>query len=259
MIVIFRQFLTKYYLVSSEIKKKNNFFGKNNKNAFSVAECLLTLVVIGVISALVMPVLHTKYNNIKTVYVLKKQYTIYNNIYNTIVQTKGPLKYWGLKSVKDLDEIKKVTDYFLPYLKYEEKCISVTGCWAFKPINALNEKIAAPWTSTANKGGGIGDNFVVYKMKDGTIVNLDVYDNLDIINRFGVKNTSKYNLVIFVDINGNVDPNVIGRDIFAFTITDRGFLPAGVDSTANCSVKDETKFAGLQCAAKVLKEEGINY
>ena len=75
------------------------------------------------------------------------------------------------------------------------------------------------------------------------------------INRFGVKCDSPYNLSIYIDLNGNDKPNIIGRDIFVLTLTDRGLLPAGTDNTTNCTTKDETEFAGLQCANKVLQEE----
>lgn len=149
-----------------------------------------------------------------------------------------------------------VTEKFLPYLNHEKMCISETGCWAKEKIKALNGKIDTKWQIIE---GGIGDNFTAYKMKDRTIINMDIFDNKDMINRFGVKCDSPYNLSIYIDLNGNDKPNIIGRDIFILTLTDRGLLPAGTDYATNCTNKDETEFAGLQCANKVLQEEKINY
>ena len=61
---------------------------------------------------------------------------------------------------------------------------------------------------------------------------------------------------ITVDINGEKSPNQWGRDWFRFLVTEDGLKPAGNDNnSADCSSNNN----GQSCAARVLKENAINY
>ena len=95
---------------------------------------------------------------------------------------------------------------------------------------------------------GIGGNIVTFTLNDGTNVDLDYWSKSDIIKNFGVeKDLFDNTLSIFVDVNGDKKPNMLGRDVFAFILTQKGLIPAGNDNKSkNC------KTTGYDCTAKYI-------
>jgi hypothetical protein len=66
---------------------------------------------------------------------------------------------------------------------------------------------------------------------------------------------------IFVDINGpNKGPAQFGRDLFLFNVTKTGVYPSGAYYDKWIYSTDcKTSAAGESCAAKILKENAVNY
>lgn len=46
------------------------------------------------------------------------------------------------------------------------------------------------------------------------------------------------------------NPNIIGKDIFAFVVTERGMVPAGMNNTDNC----KSSGVGFECTAKIIQD-----
>ena len=71
---------------------------KKNRNAkcfaFTLAEVLITLVIIGVIAAITVPSLINKTNNQETVSRLKKAYSTMSQATNMIIAENGPATSW---------------------------------------------------------------------------------------------------------------------------------------------------------------------
>ena len=89
-----------------------------NKKAFTLAEVLITLGVIGIVAAMTMP---TLIQNYRRKVVEKKLYTTYNILQNMVRMSavdNGDPYNWVLDN--DDDEI--FEKYFAPYLKIIEKC-----------------------------------------------------------------------------------------------------------------------------------------
>ena len=68
-------------------------------------------------------------------------------------------------------------------------------------------------------------------------------------------NTKNICQAFYIDVNGNKSPNQWGRDLFALVLTPDGLLPAGYENVTTCSKTQ----AGYDCAARVLRENAINY
>ena len=187
-----------------------------NKQGFTLAEVLITLVIIGVIAAITVPTLITKYQKEQTVTKLKKAYSEINQAIRSAEMTWGTIDTWNFA---DFNSPQERVDYFTyNYLKPNLKTIKICSpssneCWA--------------------------DNVK-------TIDNLDVSE---IRNDYAGKNSlitnSGYSLYywlhasgdggwFFVDINGHSKgPNRVGRDIFPFVFqwttgsrSKYGFYPA---------------------------------
>ena len=65
--------------------------------AFTLAEVLITLGIIGVVAAMTMPVLIQKHREQVAVTKVKKFYSTFSQAYLMAVQENGTLDNWGLK------------------------------------------------------------------------------------------------------------------------------------------------------------------
>ena len=64
---------------------KSPKFQKKSKKAFTVAEVLITLAVIGVVASLVVPMIKLKYQEMTTVAKLRRVYSLMNSSFNQVV------------------------------------------------------------------------------------------------------------------------------------------------------------------------------
>lgn len=226
----------------------------NRRCAFSLAEVLITLVIIGIVAVITIPNLISKYQAHQNYVMLKKYQSILANSYALIVKEEDTFDTWKL--VNGLPASKVVANYIQRYVKVVKVCEEEVGCWSPTITKALNKKVIVTW----GRLQGIGSGIVCMITADGVNMCVDMWDGGDIRNIFGVNTSLNYASSIWVDVNGNSGPNVVGRDVFAFVMTEKGLKPAGSDSNAQkCNPKDMSSTSGVQCAYKVIKELGIKY
>ena len=96
------------------------------ENAFTLAEVLITLGIIGIVAAMTMPTLITDARKKSTATKVKKFYNIINNAVQFSIAKNGDVEIWmGEARIYTYEENAQfVKDYFLPYIKYRkyEKC-----------------------------------------------------------------------------------------------------------------------------------------
>ena len=107
----------------------------------------------------------------------------------------------------------------------------------------------------------MGINSVAIRLEDGMTVTFDVFSSPK--SEFGVDIKGPV-LVFFVDVNGEKNPNQFGRDIFSFLldVEHNTVLPEGRDNdSARCTQSADASYdyTGIDCAAKVLREDKISY
>lgn len=213
------------------------------KKAFTLAEVLIALVIIGVIAAITMPILSNSYNDKMYISALKKNYSVLSNAFNLT-------KKYDYNEYTDWDHTDQSTEVIYnnykilkKYLHVLRECVDEVGCWSDDITKDPNGEEA---TSASAKG--IGNNIVTFTLNDGTNVCIDYWSQGDATKLFGVsQDLLDDTLSIFVDVNGDKKPNKLGRDVFAFVLTRNGIVPAGFNNkSANCST------TGLDCAAKYL-------
>ena len=224
--------------------------------AFTLAEVLITLGIIGVVAAMTMPSLVQNYKNKQTVAQLKKIYSVLSQATVMAESENGPISDWNMVdgSCESMDEI---VSFYTPYLKILKDCKQSKGCWATTTIKGLS--------GTTNRLNEFSGSFDCAKhsiaLTDGTYIVFDIYGSL---STFGIENDFPNNnnttMGFFVDLNGAKNPNVVGRDIFTFALTKHGIVPAGIhNNSAHCTRELNDWNSGIDCAAKVLKEEDLKY
>ena len=73
--------------------------------AFTLAEVLITLGIIGIVAAMTIPSLVQDYREKAQVTRVKKFYSVFSQAYTMALQDNGPFDTWGLSdSVQDIDE-----------------------------------------------------------------------------------------------------------------------------------------------------------
>ena len=202
-----------------------------SKYAFTLAEVLITLGIIGVVAAMTMPVLIGNHQKSVTINRLKKVYTVLNQAYKLSENENGEYAYWAKK-----DEI-GATNYFNKYWKPYFNGTSV--CTTYKECGYAEE---FPWkTLKGDRKNSVqvvdnaSDNRISFFLNDGTFVSLSG--------------------AIYVDINGPQKPNIYGKDFFVFTHNERGVLPGQYNSSEDfikqrCS-KSHNYDAGT-CSARLI-------
>lgn len=210
--------------------------------AFTLAETLITLAIIGVVAALTMPSLIAHYKEKQTIVALKKAFSQLNQAVQ-LSQVETPGDYSADNIVKYLKSAKKCTDK-------DKSCTLMT-------YKYLNGRIQDNW--------GAKDHWSVNyaQLADGTIIRFSVSSPSCKIIRGTSEALKHFCGEISVDVNGNKEPNVMGKDVFYFNLTTYGLIPFGTkDETeypfANCD-SSVSASSGLGCAAWVLYNENMDY
>ena len=226
------------------------------KSAFTLAEVLITLGIIGVVAAMTLPALVGNYQKKQAVTQLQKVYTVLNQAFRQSEADNASSLYW------DTSKGSKVyfDTYWKPYLKVLRYCTGASG------ESDCNYNVSQPWY----RANGLKDAYWVvndgsrttFVLSDGTFVSILAYSGYGSTegssNADGsiVGNTTGTDPRIIVDLNASKTPNKFGRDTFLLQrVAGKGVMPYGYnedDDTVNdnCSKTG----SGFMCAAKLMRE-----
>lgn len=192
------------------------------KKAFTLAEVLITLGVIGIVAAMTLPALTAKYQKQMTINQLKVAYAILYDALNLAQKDHGDYKYWTYYQEElgaQKSAIQFVNTYMKPYMKnvslynstkingcnnitYRHMDGSVAQC---SSITAFCETCRTTYNSVQiNAANGMIIAVLIRKAED-----INTGDRLA-------------KAEFYVDTNGLKGPNVWGKDIFRFALLQRG-------------------------------------
>lgn len=211
-------------------------FSKNKRVAFTLAEVLITLGIIGVIASITIPTLMQNTSDKQTITKLQKAYSVLSQAYDmAVVQQGGLPDTWGL----DQGPQHILTDVLSPYLKVTKDCGTAAGC-SIKDADSTWSKLM------------LADGFL-----------LAFYDYTDCSISQGTSPAlSNVCGQFLVDINGANKPNVDGKDKFMFYLTKSGIVPAGTKMETSIYDFDTHCKIGVSpasCTAWVLYNNNLDY
>ncbi len=214
--------------------------------AFTLAEVLITLGIIGVVAAMTMPSLIQEHREKATVAKLKKVYSNLNNAFILSISEYGSVNDWGITSAeidnKGSDLIARRLKEFMISAK---DCNSDGGCFGedtYKTLGPVSERFS-----------GAANTFSTFILADGTSIGI-----------WGVGSINKYGMII-VDINGKQRPNTTGKDAFWFKITENSIVPLGLKGETeaynfeNCINPVSAYYTSRGCTAWVIFNENMDY
>ena len=217
--------------------------------AFTLAETLVVMGIIGVVAALTIPNLNQSTGNKEKVVKLKKIYSNLEDAYGRATAVYGPLDEWfgDIYSLGYDTVIMKFAGRIEEFLKVSKKCEvdKQETCFAFKRA----EVNISPSPNSSS-----------YILADGTALRMSFSD----FERDGKRH---WRISIIVDIDGNKGANSYGKDTFAFAINDDDLVltPYGASNTPGGQHITESCFSTtkpgsrINCTGWVIETGNMDY
>ena len=209
------------------------------KRGFTLAETLITLVIIGVVAALTVPTMIAKYQKEQTVTRLKKAYSTLGNAWQQSHFEFGIPE----ESMLDITPQEYFNKYWKKYFEVSKYCDSYQAC-GYKTY----------YPHSFPNGNNTGSAIIIPAW------GFSFYTNDGILYAFRTKqsNNETPSKIIMVDINGSNGPNRIGKDLFYFDRYDNpplGIKTNGYDaSSSQINSECSRNGNGHYCATKIVKD-----
>ncbi len=226
---------------------------QGNREAFTLAEVLITLGVIGVVAAMTIPNLVNNYQEKVTIAKLKKFYSTFSQAYQMAVLEHGTFDEWGINPTTSnpdtTSEDVRTEDAYKGYDKFFEIMKPYFNYTKYEPVRTKRVNKVEGSSSQANGTKTTGGLYLA----DGTII-YSLYIN-------GANdNYCKGNYGcgdVYVSLNGKTGDND-NRVVFSFLIYPDHIKPNGFDEerfNKYCKSGTHTPI----CTGWVLKYENMDY
>ena len=224
------------------------------KFAFTLSELLIAITIIGVIAAITVP-------SVMTITAKEEHKTRLKKTFSSLSQAINlSYGYYFYDDYRDwnfghnnefTEEVYKKLSQHLPVIQVCGRKFTDNECFA--PVKAKNGSPA--WFFTENGFAGNYAHLYTFVLNDGTSVALDIWYDTSISQYAGVEKSlivAEDNLIILVDTNGVKKPNMLGKDVHMFVLTQNGLVPAGADNKSKfCNDRKVTY--NYDCTAEMLK------
>ena len=176
------------------------------KKAFTLAEVLITLGIIGIVAAMTLPTLIGKYQKKQMVTQLKKAYTEISQLLKMSELDNGSMEYW--------DYTLSGEDFYYRYIKPYLKKVKEIPNREFKKYmvykNLNGTKCTGEVWCTQ------GDSYYSY-LSNGVVLGVMSHPGQTVYK------------AVTIDVNGQKNPNQLGKDVFVFSIskTEKSLVPYG--------------------------------
>ena len=210
--------------------------------AFTLAEVLITLVIIGVVAALAISPLINTYVESSTVAKVKKGLSIIGQAKKLAEVQNGSIEGWYFDGMQSAEDAVKFMRYIKPHLAIAKDCGSGSECYQSNGVYQLNGSLHSQNYNSDNK-------YYKFVLSDGSVMWFAVYEGKCSSTMVGIENSCA---VFYYDVNGDKKPNTIGRDIFCYIINPDGVYPP---LSNDCGKNN----LGWGCAAYIIKNGNMKY
>ena len=210
--------LYKAHVAGSAATLPKRTYSLHKKVAFTLAEVLITLGIIGVVAAMTLPALIANHQKKVASTKLKKFYSTMQNVLNFATLDYGEMRYWEFPTKQNdgAQMSKFATTYIFPYLQGVKQCNTTENSECFFYANKIFDQ-------------GLP---VLYIFNDGSCFGMNI----------GGAGIGMGNIHIIYDYNCMQNPNKYGKDVFEFLINwlgDKYIFKGGGFSTRNMTTREE--------------------
>jgi len=217
------------------------------KYGFTLAEVLITLVIVGVVAALTIPTAIAKYRDQQTIQSLKTAYSSFAQAVKMAEANNGPVAAWDIGPGDTQEGSLKLYNLIVPHLSLAKECRENSGCFSNGYTTLQGTNVPYQPNTWGRYIRGILNNgmpFLIWSNGSGCT------------GHYG----DNFCGVIRVDVNGDKKPNRYGYDFFSFRITENGLLPAGRENNQiRCNHSGSDEENGADCTAWVLYKNNFDY
>ena len=174
------------------------YFYNNKKPAFTLAEAMITIGLIGIVAAMTMPMLMTNYQKKVTITQLKK---VYHELNQAMKFAVADAKF------EDLNYNQSAYKFFKQYMT----SMMVVSETTMGKVKASGKKYRP-------LSGAEETSLAAFKDADTRVVNLNNGAQLILYNKMHTWSANK-GPYIYIDVNGFAPPNVFGKDLYCIFIT----------------------------------------
>ena len=231
------------------------------KNAFTLAEVLITLAIIGVVAVLTIPSLISKYNEKIIITNLKKTLSELSQAIKLSEVDNGESRFWHYNDITQTAYF--VDTYIAPYFKNVKKCTNAKECgfpceYGWKRLDG----------ECANESG------YFYYMLNGKPAAIRV-------SEYDISKNMAY-VTFYIDVDGTRGESIMGKDTHTFTLFSYthetaqlsrelyGLHLGGIcgywgcfnqsiknlmehESLGNCNINNKTLHSGKECGLVLFK------
>ncbi len=218
---------------------------------FTLAEVLITLGIIGVVAALTIPSLISKYQEQQYINSLKVAYSTLDQAVHMAVNEYGTVDQWNVQ--RDAQGGAIIVDNLLPFIKSVKLCQ--------RSSRGTNKCFATSYK-------GLDGSDFLQNQTPGKSFNLPNGISFHVYSLYSGCNTDSRSLCAYIitDINGQKGPNVLGKDTFYFVLLRDKISPIGKKRVQDIQYSDCYPFEsncltgdGIGCAAWVLFNGNMDY
>ena len=225
---------------------KSPLLKKKNKKAFTLAEVLVTLTIIGVVSAMTIPTLHQRHNEQVTVKKVQKFYSTMSQAFQKAINEYGDVDTWGIEGSKQTDALIIYNYLIKDNFKIIKDCgfNNNGGCIYDGNYKYLNGNNSMRYANDSYY------NYYKVMLNDGSSI------------WFRADKAENELVDLFIDVNGNAAPNQWGKDLFLLYVVDGKLIPSGTDKNNNKMFFDRScnkSGAGYGCAAWLVYKGNMDY
>ena len=216
-----------------------------SKSAFTLAEVLITLVIVGIVSVMVISPIISDVKDKQDVIKLKKTYSAIDYAIKSASSEYGSVKFW--------ENDDNVHDYISKRLSVVRKNFSFNTIPEYFPHYNLNGNRNEAHIALYQKAMILNDGVFV-----GTSINPTSWSRCS-------SNNNEACFGFFVDINGAKRPNRYGYDMFIFDVMPDGQIKNSryLKGTNRCNPLTDTTTSGVPngttCGYWVIRKGNMDY
>ena len=225
--------------------------------AFTLAEVLITLGIIGIVAAMTIPTLIADYQEKVTITRLKEAYSMLSQAYQFAVNENGSPASWKFGTdMYDPNAHVAMANYFKPYLRLSADCVG-------KSLEYVKEHCTSTFSLNEEK-------FVAFlRLNNGATLIFRVWNpSCNGVYANSIKGDTCGQISVLTDPMKTLEN---GRNQFMFYLTTKGIIPAGMDGSylefeRACNPDIELPYPGFAsdsnmyaCAAWVIYNNNMDY
>ena len=218
--------------------------------AFTLAETLIVMGIIGVVAALTLPNLNSSTGDKEKVVKLQKIYQNMNDVVGRATAVYGPPSTWCANNSDVKTCTTKFAERITEFMKLSKNCGATdnTNCFTSGYSKTLNNENFMTYNGNSS----------IYKVitADGSSLGFNIPHTDCTFKRYSRNNQCGY---FYIDIDGpNKGSFTEGKDVFAFDFFDDMIIPYGSEAEYE-ELKSECFQKGYACSTWVINNQNMDY